>query len=256
MGRPITINQDLRDGITLEFEVGYLPSEVHRHLQTIGSPVSKRQCYRFYKRWQATGDLDPTYRRDDGRSRILGSYMIEELIEWLEHYPQSLLLDMAVFLYERFDIQPHLSTISQCLTRARYSRKRIQSVAAERNELLRADWQARISCYQPEQLLFLDESACSEKATRCRTGWSLFGVAPQIQNKLHCRERFSILPAYSMEGYVVWDVIPNSYNRERFLSFIEEKVLPICKRDWTVLCLDNASTHHSEVIVSISMSKC
>lgn len=154
---------------------------------------------------------------------------------------------MAEFLFERFDIRPSLSTISRCLKKARYSRKKIRSIAAERNEVLRDDWIERISHYQPDQLIFLDESACSEKASRCRTGWSLYGVAPTVAQKLHCRERFSILPAYSLHGYIAWEVIAGSYDSERFLSFIERKVLPICIPGRTVLCLDNVATHYNQV---------
>lgn len=173
--------------------------------------------------------------------------MIEELLEWLDYYCQAILLDMAEFLYERFDISPSLPTISRCLKKARYSRKKVRNVAAERNEVLREDWIVRMSKYQPEQLIFLDESACSEKASRCRTGWSLYGVSPVVHQRLHCRERFSILPAYSLHGYIAWEVIPGSYNKERFLSFIERKVLPICIPGRSILCLDNVATHYNQV---------
>ena len=72
MVRPLKIDQDVRDGIILEFEVGYLPSKVYRHLKSMGSPVSKAQCYTFYKRWQSTGDLDRTHQRVNGKPRQLG----------------------------------------------------------------------------------------------------------------------------------------------------------------------------------------
>ena len=154
---------------------------------------------------------------------------------------------MAEFLWERFNITPHQSTISRALTAARLSRKQVRSVAAERNEELRLDWKRRIAEYAPEQLVFLDESACSEKASRCRTGWSLFGIAPQVQQRLHCRERFSILPAYTLEGYIAYKVIPGSFNSERFLRFVAEDVLPLLTPGYHVICLDNVNTHRSTV---------
>ena len=61
--------------------------------------------------------------------------------------------------------------------------------------------------YDPKQLIILDESACDQKAVRCRTGWSLMGVAPQVAQRLHCRERYSILPAYTVDGYIAYRVI-------------------------------------------------
>ena len=147
---------------------------------------------------------------------------------------------------------PSQPTISRALTRARFSRKQVRSVAAERNEELRLDWKRRISGYRPEQLIFLDESACSEKASRRRTGWSLFGIAPQVQQRLHCRERFSILPAYTLEGYIAYRVIPGSFNSERFLQFVAECVLSLLTSNYYVICLDNVNTHRFTVSFPIA----
>lgn len=127
---------------------------------------------------------------------------------------------MAEFLFKRFDIDPSLSTISRSLKATRWSKKAIKQIAAERNLELREDWKQRIPAYQPEQLCFLDESACSEKSTHARLGWSPYVVAPTTISKLHCRDRFSILPAYALDGYIAWEVIPGSYNTERFLEFV------------------------------------
>ena len=154
---------------------------------------------------------------------------------------------MAEFLWERYDVTLHRSTIARGLRSCRLSRKKIRSVAAERNEELRLDFKRRISEYDPRQLICLDESAASEKACRARTGWSLFGVAPQAAHRLHCRERYSILPAYTMNGYLAYRVISGSYTAERFLQFVAECVLPLCVRDYHVIMLDNVRTHRSKV---------
>ena len=147
---------------------------------------------------------------------------------------------------------PSQPTISRALTRARFSRKQIRSVAAERNEKLRLNWKRRISEYRPEQLVFLDESTYNKKASRRRTGWSLFEIAPVMQQRLHCRERFSILPAYTLEGYIAYRVIPGSFNSERFLQFVAECVLPLLTSDYHVICLDNVNTHRSTVSFPIA----
>ena len=161
---------------------------------------------------------------------------------------------MADFLWDHFDINVSNSTISKALTRARWSRGKIYDIAAERNDELRLDWKRRISKYQPRQLMFLDESAFSEKVSRCRTAWSLHGVAPRAQRRSHCRERFSILPTYTMDGIKTWRVIPRSFNSERFLDFVREMVIPICISGWTVLCLDNCGIHRSQVWFPIDIN--
>ena len=120
-------------------------------------------------------------------------------------------------------------------------------MAVERNEELHLNWKQRISRYKPEQLVFLDESTCSEKTARYRTSWSLFGIAPQAQQRLHCRKHFSILPAYTLDGYFTYRVIPNSYNNKHFLQFVAEYVLPLLTPGYHVIYLNNMNTHKSTV---------
>ena len=118
---------------------------------------------------------------------------------------------------------------------------------AERNEELRLDWKRRIVGYAPEQLVFLNENAYSEKIYRRRTGWSLFEIAPQVQQRLHYRKRFSILPIYILEGYIAYRVIPNSFNGERFLQFVAEDVLPLLTPEYHIIYLNNVNTHRSTI---------
>ena len=70
---------------------------------------------------------------------------------------------MAEFLWERYNITPHISTISRTLRSCHISRKKIRSVAAERNEELRLNFKRRIPKYDPRQLIYLNESATVRK---------------------------------------------------------------------------------------------
>ena len=137
--------------------------------------------------------------------------------------------------------------IFHTLTRCCFSWKQFRSVVVERNEELRLDWKRKISGYKPEQLVFLDESACSEKIACCCINWLLFGIALQAQQRLHCCERFSILFVYILDSYITYRVIPGSYNSECFLQFVAECVLPLLTPRYHVICLDNMNTHRSTV---------
>ena len=63
-------------------------------------------------------------------------------------------------------------------------------------------------------------------------------------------EHYSILPAYAIDGYIAWIIHKGSITTSIFNEFIQEYVLPICNEypgPHSVLCLDNASIHYSEV---------
>jgi hypothetical protein len=79
--------------------------------------------------------------------------------------------------------------------------------------------------FQPEQLIFLDESAKDER-TSCRQ----YGYSPRnqaaIKKVVFIRgTRYTLLPALSLDGIIALDVIQGSCNKEQFQNFILAKVV-------------------------------
>ncbi len=62
--------------------------------------------------------------------------------------------------------------------------------------------------------------------------------------------RWSILPAITIEGYISWDIYQGSIDGTRFNRFIEQLLLLMnpWPGKYSVLVMDNHSTHHSETI--------
>ena len=82
-------------------------------------------------------------------------------------------------------------------------------------------------------------------------GWGPVGVTPEQYQMLKRSKRWSILPAFTVHGYLDWVIFQGSITAEIFNSFIKENVLPYCGRydlreARSVLVLDNARIHHSE----------
>jgi hypothetical protein len=79
--------------------------------------------------------------------------------------------------------------------------------------------------FQPEQLIFVDESAKDER-TSCRQ----YGYSPRnqaaIKSVVFLRgTRYTILPALSLDGMIALDIMEGSCNKERFRNFILSKVV-------------------------------
>jgi hypothetical protein len=49
--------------------------------------------------------------------------------------------------------------------------------ASERNELLRATWQAQYGDIPAEYFVWLDESSVDDKTNQCMEGWAPLGLA-------------------------------------------------------------------------------
>lgn len=110
-----------------------------------------------------------------------------------------------------------------------------------------ADWTA-------EQLIFLDESAANERTADRKYGWAPVGSTPHEMRSLQRSERWSILPAYTVNGFMTWDIRHGSYTAALFEEFIENKVLPMCNPfpgPRSVIIMDNAPIHQSKVPSSL-----
>jgi transposase len=180
--------------------------------------------------------------------RFSVNFRVQHLLNFLLDQPTAYLDEMATFLFDEFEIEPSLATISRILSEAKWSRKAVQSRAAERNEPLRTVWWGRQKKYQSHQLVFLDESAANERTGDRKFGWSPIGLICGVSRPIKRSKRWSILPALGDEGYLCHLINQGSITAEIFLEFVEFSLLPLCSAypgPRSVLILDNATIHHN-----------
>ncbi len=126
----------------------------------------------------------------------------------------------------------------------------MQRRAAERDQELRNAWIGKLATMEAEQLVFLDESAANERSAHRKYGWAPVGITPHEYKSIKRSERWSILPAYTADGFITWEIIQGSYSTELFNDFVEFNLLPFCNRfpgPRSIIVLDNARIHLSEV---------
>jgi len=102
--------------------------------------------------------------------------------------------------------------------------------------------------------MFIDESAANERTGDRKYGWAPVGVTPYEYVPVKRSERWSILPVYTIDGMMVWDIIQGSWTKELFNDFVRTKVLPYCTSypgPRSVLVMDNAPIHITEVCRSL-----
>lgn len=131
----------------------------------------------------------------------------------------------------------------------------MQARAAERSEILREDWKNRkLVNWTAEQLVFVDESAANERAGHRKYGWAPVGTTPFEYRSIKRSERWSILPAYTVDGFITWNIIQGSFTGDLFDDFIEFNLLPRCTPfpgPRSVIIMDNAPIHFSDVYPSL-----
>ena len=104
--------------------------------------------------------------------------------------------------------------------------------------------------WKSEQVMFLDESAANERTSDRKYGWSLVGLKAEFAESLKKSKKWSILPLYTEDGFIAWDIIHGSYTAATFNDFVRNHVIPHTNPfpgPRSVLCMDNAKIHHNEV---------
>jgi transposase len=182
--------------------------------------------------------------------------MLEALCEHLLEKPTLYLDEMAVFLWDEFEMIVSTCSIGKALASISWTKKAARQKAKERNQDLRDEYIHDIFEFQSYQLVFVDESGCDKRVGFRRTGWSPLGVAPVQVSKFHRDRRYQILPAYSQDGILLSRIFQGSTDGPMFEDFIEQ-LLQHCGK-WpapkSVLVMDNASFHHTEKIKDVCLN--
>jgi transposase len=135
-----------------------------------------------------------------GRRRQITPVMLDALKERLLEKPGMYQDEMALFLYDEFEILVNNSAVSRALASIGWTKKATRQIAKERNADLRDYYLHNLSAFQSHHLVYVDESGCDKRIGFRRTGWSPLGVAPVQVAQFHRDRRHQILPAYTQEG--------------------------------------------------------
>jgi hypothetical protein len=156
----------------------------------------------------------------------------------------------------QFGVSISVSVVCKAVKSMGYTRKTIHHIALQRSELLRAEFMATISIYDPDMLVWTDESGCDRRHSARKYGYSLRGVPVHDHRILARGLRYSAIPVMSIEGVHDVYLAEGSVNGEKFEHFVEECLLPpllpfdgINPR--SVVVMDNAAIHHVEEVTEL-----
>lgn len=94
--------------------------------------------------------------------------------------------------------------------------------------------------------MFLDEAACNRLTSNRLKGWAPIGQRARRHDYFVRGQRYSVLPAISLDGVLHLDILTQSWTSDEFRLFVDillDKMNPYPEKN-SVLVLDNASVHH------------
>ena len=154
------------------------------------------------------------------RPRSIGPVARDALQDLLDTNGTLILDEIQDWLEVEFDVVCHLSTSSRCLKDMNVTHKRTERVVEQQDPELQSQWLWKTAVsYKPNQLVIVDESAASERSKDRRWG-SEEGIACQLKQSSLRSNRWSVLPAIGINGYLDYEVFHGLFNPERVENFL------------------------------------
>jgi transposase len=162
--------------------------------------------------------------------------------------PTAYVDEMIEFLFDEYGVELFDRTLFRTLEAAKWTRKVAGKHAKERNEALRAAFYNITWCWDPVQVVAIDESAANEWTADRKRGWGP-ASEPVILPYFGTRARRStVISAMGVNGYFAWEILDGSLTKAVFEWFLEIRVIPNCgpyPGPRSIILMDNASAHRS-----------
>ena len=159
--------------------------------------------------------------------------------------------EIADFIWDAFGVRFHRGTISKLLTKLEVTREKLAVQAAQRELLLRQHYQFKIREFTLTNSSLLTNQVVIQEPEIRMYGYAASGVRAVVRRWLQSR-RVSVLPAYTIDGYITSITFKGTCTGDIFEGFIIDHVLPKMRpkpEPRSLLVMDNASIHHSNLAV-------
>ena len=217
--------------------------------------VSERTVWRYISLFERTGDVVPVERRN-GPRMLMGEFEQLNLLRLILENPGIYLQELQDELFDIFGVLVSVSTICRTLKYMGCTKQAMHRVAVQRSDALRAQFIAEISVYDPDMLIWIDETGCDRRHSSRRFGYSIRGIPVCDQRIIVRGTRYTAIPVLSTAGIHDVFIGEGTMNGERFKNFVRDVLLPHLNpfngiNPRSVVIMDNASIHHVEEVIDL-----
>ena len=217
--------------------------------------MSERSVYRYLALFQSTGSVDPK-EHNSGPRKVLNDLEQFTILQSLIHKPTLYLSEIQEKLFETTGTWVHESTICRSIKQQGFTRKTVQYIALQQSESKRIEFMAEVSVFNPDMLIWIDETGSDRRNAIRKYGYSLRGTPARTCQLRVGGKRLSAIPVMTTNGLEDAFLTTGSVNGDEFEHFICQYVLPILlpfdgHNPRSIVIMDNASIHHVERVHDI-----
>ena len=202
--------------------------------------------------FESTGSVDKRPYPKNRLERKLTATAEHILLTFVIQQPGIKLKELQEKLKE-YEIHVSSSTICNFLHKSGFSYQKMTLIARQRNEQSRTIFANDVSVYNPEMLVFVDETGADRRNALRKYGYSIRGK-PAKSHKLLCRgQHISVIAFMSAKGLLDCKVLHGSVNGDSFYELHTHLIAHLQpfngSNPHSVVILHNASIHHTEDVV-------
>lgn len=150
-----------------------------------------------------------------------------------------------------------VSTICRSLHRIGFTRKKMQNIALQRCDLLRAKYKAEVSMYNSDMLIFLDETGCDCGDALRQFGYSIRGYPARSLKITSKGTQYSTIAFMSTTQLIDSYVVEDTVDGDVFYHFVQSSLLPQLQpfngvNQNSVVVMDNFSVHLYDIVKLIN----
>lgn len=218
--------------------------------------VDKSTVSRMRHKFLTSGSIEKKVYPKDKAYRKLTSVAQLLVLHLVLQKPGVLLSEIQNELTSVLAVDVDVSTICRFLQASGFTRQKLRYVALQRDEFLRQKFILDMSIYNPDMLVFLDESGADRRNMLRKYGYSMRGKPAQKHALLFRGEHVSAIANISVSGLLDVDVVKGTVDGDRFYDYVQKHLLPHLMpfngvNPHSVVVLDNCSIHHVEGVTSM-----
>lgn len=217
--------------------------------------VSHSTVERVVSLYQTTGEVTPAQQRH-GPCRTLDESDQLIVLESFLNNPGIYLREVQEELLKASGKLVSWPTICRTAKQLGLSRQKMKKVAIQRSDILRAQYMAEMEAFDPNMLVFIDETGSDRRKTMRQFGYGIRGLTPTSPHLLCYGDCISAISVISMRGVEDAYLVEGNVDGDMFLRFVQTSLLNIIQsfdgnNSRSVVVLDNASIHHVEAVCDL-----
>jgi hypothetical protein len=153
--------------------------------------------------------------------------MKEELGWLLIQRPDYYQEELQFYFLDNWNVWPSQPTLSRAISSLDLTWKRAQFKAAQQRDDLRNIYLQRVTHLVADRLVYADESSMSDKTLDRKYSYAPKGLPVVVTREKHRLERYSLLPAYTKDGFLENPlIVKGAVTGDLFIDWLLHSILP------------------------------